>query len=142
MNWLGYAILSAIANAVGVISIKVSSGRIHSGLGGSVLNFVAFLLTGIYTLINKAQGAPVLISAKGITFSIVAGLSYGIGVTCFYAMLGSGTNVSIGAPIVQIGNILLASALGILFLKEPISVRYLAGAAIALIGLYLLATSH
>lgn len=141
MNWLVYATLGAILNAFSSLCIKLSSGRIHPGLGGSILNFVALVITGAYAATMRSRGSIIQYTSPGIFYSVLAGLLIGTAVTCFYTMLGSGTNVSLGVPVVQIGNILLASTLGILLLKESFTPKYLVGMVLALAGLYLVITS-
>lgn len=142
MSWLPYALLGASLNATFAFLVKLSSGKIHASLGASIFNFSAFILTGVYALWVKRQGTMPIIQSQGALYSALAGLAVGGAGICLYTMLGIGTNISLGYPVYQIGSILLVSVLGILVLKEPISARFLAGAAISLIGLYLLATSR
>ena len=75
-------------------------------------------------------------------YSTLAGIAIGFATITFVKMFATGTNLSVGVPLVRIGIVLLASILGFVFLKEAVSLKYLAGFLLALLGLYLVITSR
>jgi uncharacterized membrane protein len=77
-----------------------------------------------------------------VLYSTLAGVAIGFATIFFIKMFATGTNLSIGVPLVRIGIVLLASILGIVLLKEGVNLRYWAGFLLSLAGLYLLISSR
>lgn len=141
MNWLTFALVTIIFYSLMDFFIKLSSDKIHSGLGGSIINLVSTIVLLVFLFYSKLQGEKVLETKPGgILYSTLAGISIGFATIFFLKMFATGTNLSVGVPLVRVGIVLLASVLGILFLKEAISFKYLIGFILAVIGLYLLIT--
>lgn len=141
MNWLFFALGAIVFNALMDFFIKLSAGKIHEGLGGFIINFFATVVLLVFILITKVKGESISnIKPGGIFYSILAGISIGIATVFFLKMFATGINLSIGVPLVRIGIVLLASLLGILILKETISLKYILGFLLSLAGLYLLIT--
>lgn len=123
--------------------IKLSSDKIHSGLGGFIINLMSTIVLLVFLLYSKLQGQKILdVKPGGVLYSTLAGIAIGFATITFMKMFATGTNLSIGVPLVRIGIVLLASLLGIIFLKEGFNLRYLAGFLLSLAGLYLLITSR
>ncbi|OGD54165.1 hypothetical protein A3J78_01920 [Candidatus Beckwithbacteria bacterium RBG_13_35_6] len=141
MSWLIFALLTIIFYAGFDFFIKLSSDKIHAGLGGLIINFISTIVLLIFLLITKSKGENVFqTKSNGIIFSVIAGIVIGLATITFLKMFSAGTNLSIGVPLVRIGIVLIASFLGILVLKEPFTLKYLLGLIISLFGLYLLIT--
>lgn len=119
--------------------IKLSSGKIHEGLGGFVINAAASTVLLMSVILAKARG-EIIFETKpgGLIYSILAGIAIGITTILMLKVFALGVNLSIGIPIFRIGIVLIASLLGILLLKEAVSLKYLVGFVLSLIGLYLL----
>lgn len=139
MSWLVFAILTIICYAVFDLFVKLSGERIHAGLGGFLINLVATIVLLIFIIFLRLRGENIP-SPKphGVLYAILAGIAVGFTTIFFMKMFAAGVNLSIGIPFVRIGIVLLASILGVVLLKEGITLRYLLGFAFALIGLYLL----
>jgi len=60
----------------------------------------------------------------------------------FLKMFATGTNLSVGVPLVRIGIVLIATILGLVVLKEGFNVRFLVGFFLAIFGLYILVTAR
>ena len=143
MNWLTFALATIVFYSLMDFFIKISSDKIHSGLGGFIINFVSTIVLLIFLLYSKLQGEKVLETKPGgLLYSTLAGASIGFATIFFIKMFATGTNLSIGVPLVRIGIVLLASMLGIVLLKEGVSLKYLLGFLLSLVGLYLLITSR
>lgn len=142
MNWLIFAILTILSYSVFDFFVKLSSDKIHSGLGGLIINVVSALVLLAFTLFSKLKGENVF-EAKpgGWLYSVLAGVTVGLATIFFLKMFSTGTNLSLGVPLVRIGMVVLASIFGVVLLKEGFNLKYLIGFALSLIGLYLLLTS-
>lgn len=140
MSWLILALSAAIFSAVMDFFIKISSGKIHVSLSGFIINFSAALVLLFFLLWSKLKGEEILsFKTNGLIWSVLAGIAVGLATVAILRMYELGTNLSLGSPIIRIGAVVLAVALGILFLKESINFRFIVGFAVSLLGLYLLA---
>lgn len=139
MGWLGFAFLTIIFYAIFDFFLKLSSERIHGGLGGFLINFTAAIVLLVFIAIAKIKGEQIpLPRSGGVLYSLLAGLAIGMATIFFMKMFAVGVNLSIGIPLVRIGIVLLASLIGVFILKEDITLKYVAGFILALVGLYLL----
>ncbi len=141
MNWLTYALLALFFYGLFDFFLKLASGKINEGVSGFIINIVAALVVLIYVIYSKINGENVFTyKTSGILFSVLGGVAVGL-VTIFYIkMFATGTNLSIGSPLVRVGTVLFASILGILLLKEGINVKYAVGFLLSLLGLFLIVT--
>ena len=143
MNWLSFALATIIFYSLMDFFIKLSSDKIHAGLSGFIINLVATIVLLVFLFYSKFQGEKVLATKPGgILYSTLAGVAIGLATIFFLKMFATGTNLSLGVPLVRMGIVLLASILGIVFLKEGVDLKYFAGFAFSLLGLYLLITSR
>lgn len=139
MNWITFAILTVIFYALFDFFMKLSSTRIHAGLGGFIINAVSAVVLLIFIAIVRLRGEAMgTIKSGGILYSVLAGIVIGLATIFFLKMFSTGVNLSIGIPLVRIGIVLLASLIGIFILKEGFTTRYVLGFILALAGLYLL----
>lgn len=143
MNWLTFALATILFYSLMDFFIKLSSDKVHAGLGGFIINFISTIVLLVFLFYSKFQGEKVLETKPGgVLYSTLAGAAIGFATIFFFKMFATGTNLSIGVPLVRIGIVLLASVLGIVLLKEGVNLRYLAGFLLSLAGLYLLITSR
>lgn len=141
MNWLVFALLTIFFYAWFDFFVKLSSDKIHAGLGGFLINLLSTIVLLFFLLISKFKGENIFqVKSSGILYSIVAGVFIGFATISLIKMFATGVNLSVGIPFARIGMVLLASLLGILILKETISLRYFVGFILSLVGLYLLIT--
>lgn len=141
MTWVSFAFLTIIFYALFDFFLKLSSERIHAGLGGFIINLTSALVLLIFIVLLRLKGEVVTnIRPGGVLYSLAAGISIGLVTIFFMKMFASGVNLSIGVPFVRIGMVLLASLLGIFILKESVTAKYLIGFFLSLLGLYLLVT--
>ena len=89
---------------------------------------------------QRFQGVPQYAQPLGI----IAALAVGVAFTCvtvgLYVTFGAGAPISLASPFIRVGGLLLASLAGIVLLREPLSWRYVIGAALAISGIYLIVT--
>lgn len=138
MNWLPIATGAALFNALMDLFVKLASTRINSALGVVIINTFSAITAFLWLLWLKTSGEVFQFSKLGFAYSALAGISIGIASILFIKTFATGVNLSVGAPFVRVGMITLASILGILFLKENFTIRYLLGFLLSMIGLYLI----
>lgn len=85
----------------------------------------------------KITGQPILITQSGLLYSIAVGFAFS-GVTIFLYITLAHISVSLGSPTIRILGIMIASLLGILFLHEPFTWRYVLGVILTIAGVTLI----
>jgi drug/metabolite transporter (DMT)-like permease len=134
MKWQNYAILGMIIQGIVVFLVKLVlpfSERYSLLL---MQYFGAFICASIYILCKKSWKK---MDKKEIILSLTCGAFSFSGVASFYMALNE-TAVSIAAPVRGAGFLILTSAIGIIFLKEKISLKKITGLALAAIGIIFL----
>ena len=141
MPWLNFGILTIIFYSLFDFFLKLSSTKMNTWFNAFLINLVATIVLLFLVVYTYFQGEK-LFSVKpgGWLFSILAGLAVGGASIFFVKMFATGTNLSIGVPLVRIGMVVLGSLLGVLILKEGFSIRYFLGILLALVGLFLVVT--
>lgn len=145
--------LLAFAGIVGLVLPGVSAPPI----GGSILMMMAGIAWGVYSLRGKGAGDPTLVTAgnfirsvpivlvlvalmsgslnfdyTGVLYAIASGaVASGLGYAVWYSVLPALTASS--AAIVQLSVPVIAAVGGLLFLSEPLSLRFVI-ASIATLG--------
>jgi uncharacterized membrane protein len=141
MNWILFASLTIVFYSLFDFFLKMSSDKIHAYWGGFIVNLVATIVMLVFVFYAKFHGEKIFeVKPNGVLFSIFAGISVGLVTVFFFKMFATGVNLSIGAPLVRVGMVVLASILGIVLLKEGINLRYVVGIFVSLLGLYLILT--
>ena len=132
-----YVGLAALFFGLTVVFIKLATREIHPLLGNLLFPAFAAIIQLIVLLYVKLKGTALFLSSKGIAISAIGGICLGL-YTIFLFLALSRMNVSKVSPIVYIGAILIATIVGVIFLKEPLTKTNIAGLLLALSGLYLL----
>lgn len=137
--WLFFAGATILFYSIFDFLVKVSSSKINGSFGAFIMNFVSAIVVLIYMIYSSLQGEKVLSNKPGgIFYSTLAGIAIGLASIFFIRMFATGTNLSVGVPLVRIGIVVLASIIGIFLLKEGINLRYIVGFLFSLFGLYLI----
>jgi len=118
---------------------RQTSGRISPALGMLIYAASATLLGLIWTVWSRAH-APLLFTRVGGMWSVLTGLAFGVFAGIFFFLFSQGVNLSVGTPIIRIGGIAFAAMLGIVVLREGVSLQSIAGFALAALGILLIAT--
>jgi uncharacterized membrane protein len=136
MTWLQYAAAAAIALGLGDILVKVTAGKIPSSLGMLLYGAVPFV-TGLIWFITDCARGPLSIRPAGVACGLGVGASYTLVTLGLYAAFNAGAPISTVSPLVRLGGLVVASIAGLLFWREPMTLRYAAGAVLIASGLYL-----
>ncbi len=130
--------------AMGVIAladfcIKQSSGRISPSLGTLIYAVTTIAIPLVWTLWTRANGG-LLVTQDGVLWSIGTGIAFSVFTGMIFFVFSNGVDLSIGSPVIRMGGIVLAATLGIIVFHEGINWQYLAGFALAAIGIFLVVT--
>jgi uncharacterized membrane protein len=138
--WWFLAFLSGAGLAGRNIFFKLSNNHIDPSLAAMVLSLSMAAVAVLYFLFNRlTRGAePILMTGQGIYYSLIAGISLGAAnILLAYAYKTGGLASLTG--ILQNGIALsLTVLLGILLLKENVSIGQYGGIALACLGILLI----
>lgn len=136
MNWLSFAVITAILYAFFDFFLKQSSSKIDDRIAGLIVNSFAALVLIIYVFYEKSRGETFSeAKPEGYLFSIIAGVIVGIATITIFKMFTSGGELSTGIVIVRAGSVLLAFILGLFILGESVSIKNILGLVMVLVGL-------
>lgn len=124
--WKYYALLSAFFAALTAVFAKVGVREINSDLATAVRTTVVLLLTWGIVLFGSHAGEIKDIPRHAWLFLILSGTATGLSWLFYFKALQTG-DVSRVAPIDKL-SVVITICLSFLFLREPVSLRVVAGA--------------
>ncbi len=137
MNWLFWAILSAVFAGVTAVLAKQGVENVNSHLATAIRTTVVFLFTwGIAAATVPVQVIAEL-SRRNWLFLSLSGIATGLSWLCYFRALQLG-EVSRVAPIDKL-SVVFAIILSILFLRERFTLVQWAGAGLIVAGVILVA---
>ncbi|WP_426059213.1 EamA family transporter [Hymenobacter sp. B1770] len=142
MNWLPLALLTALCLAFYNFFIKLASNHVSPAVGAVVLQLVAAALGAVWLLRLKLQGQPLAVTSKGLTLAMLAGLGVGLAEILTFVVFQRGVNSSVGTPVIVGGSVMLTAVLGLVVLREMLTVPQAGGLLLIVAGIALLARGH
>ena len=142
MNWLPLALLTALCLALYNFFIKLAANHVSPAVGAVVLQLVAALLGAVWLVKLKLQGQPLAITNKGLGLAALAGLGVGLAEILTFVVFQRGVNSSVGTPVIVGGSVLLTAVLGLVVLREGLTVAQAGGLLFIVLGIALLARGH
>ena len=142
MNWLPLALLTALCLAFYNFFIKLASNHVPPAVGAVVLQLVAAALGAAWLLKLKLQGQPLAVSGKGLALAALAGVGVGLAEILTFVVFQRGVNSSVGTPVIVGGSVLLTALLGLVLLREGLTMAQAAGLLLVVVGIALLARGH
>ena len=142
INWLPLALLTALCLAVYNFFIKLAANHLSPAVGAVVLQLVAAGLGAAWLLKLKLQGQPLALSGRGLGMAALAGLGVGLAEILTFVVFQRGVPASVGTPVIVGGSVLLAALLGLVVLREALSLPQLGGLVLIVAGIALLARGH
>jgi uncharacterized membrane protein len=118
---------------------KQASGRITPAFGTLIYAASAMVPALAWTIWTRAQ-TSLVVTRAGALWAMATGLAFGIFAGLLFFLFSHGVNLSLGTPVIRLGGIAFAAALGIVILREPFNLQSLAGFVLAAIGILLIAT--
>lgn len=140
MTWIPYALCTAFALAAADICIKMASGKLSNSLGLLIYGSCTFLAGIIWVLLDKIREVDLHAQPEGILAAAGVGVAFSAVTIGLYISFSAGAPISLASPIVRLGGLLVASIAGILFLHEPLTIRYSIGTVLAFGGVALIIT--
>ncbi|WP_046242543.1 EamA family transporter [Hymenobacter terrenus] len=142
MTWLPLALVTALCLALYNFFIKLAANHVPPAVGAVVLQLVAAALGGVWLLRLKLQGQPLPVSGKGLGLAVLAGLGVGLAEILTFVVYQRGLPVSLGTPIIVGGSVLLTAILGLVVLREALTVAQVGGLLLIVVGIAVLARGH
>jgi transporter family protein len=140
MNWIIYALGTALALGLADLSVKIASGRISNSLALLLYGSCTFL-TGLgWVLWQRWHGVQQYAQPIGLLAAIGVGVAFSTVTLGLYVTFGAGAPISLASPLIRLTGVLSASLVGIAWLREPLTARYLLGFALICVGVYLIIT--
>jgi bacterial/archaeal transporter family protein len=137
MRWIPYAVVCAVFLASADFFVKLASSRISSSLGAMVYGLTTLTAGLAWVLYERATGQPQFSTPPGWGYAFLVGLAFS-GVTFLLYITFTKVEVSVGSPTIRLTAIVLASLLGIVALREPVTWRYVLGVVLAVAGVALI----
>ena len=141
-SWLPIALLTALCLALYNFFIKLSADELPPALGAVVLQLVAAGLGGIWLLKLKLQGQPLMGTPMGLGLAALAGLGVGLAEILTFVVFQRGVPSSVGTPVIVGGSVLLTAVLGLVVLRESLTLAQAGGLVCIVVGIALLARGH
>jgi len=141
MNWLILAILSATTFGFYNFFTKLSADKLSPIIAAVFITGASFAIAVIAMITLKISGQAITFNKNMLLFPILAGVFAGVADVLYLFMFSSGAPITIGNPIVVGGTVFVAVVLGLVILREPLTVIKGIGIILVLIGLVLLARS-
>ncbi|WP_223649732.1 EamA family transporter [Hymenobacter psoromatis] len=139
MNWLPLALLTALCLAGYNFFIKLAADSLPPAVGAVVLQLVAAGLGAAWLLRQWLAGQPLAVSGRGLGLAALAGLCVGLAEMLTFVVFRRGVPASVGTPVIVGGSVLLATLLGLLVLRESLTLGQVGGLALIVGGIGLLA---
>ena len=136
-RWLPYALACAVFLASADFFVKLASNKISASMGMFIYGATTFAVGLAWVSYLKITGQRLLVTQTGLLYSIAVGIAFSF-VTILLYLTFSHISVSLGSPTIRVLGIVVASLLGILFLHEPLTWRYLLGLLLTIVGVALI----
>ncbi|HTI69746.1 MAG TPA: EamA family transporter [Candidatus Limnocylindria bacterium] len=137
MNWLPWALLSAIFAALTAILAKLGVERVNSNVATAIRTTVVLGFTWLLAIPGLRETPLRTIESRTWTFLALSGLATGASWICYFRALHLG-QVSQVAPIDKL-SVVLVVVFAALFLGERLTSREYAGAALIALGALIMA---
>jgi len=131
MNWLHWALLSALFAGITAVLAKAGTKEIDPNLATAIRTTVVLLLAWGIVL---GQGTPIVsaIPQRTVLFLILSGLATGLSWLCYFRALSLGNAASV-APIDKL-SVVVAIALAAIFLGEQLTWHHWVGGGLIVGG--------
>jgi transporter family protein len=136
MSYLRWALLALFAYSAVAPLVSHASRGLPSSVVALVANGVLLVATAAVVLVGDAPVAAYATHPR-MPYALLAGGFLAVGILAYYRALATGP-VSIVVPVFGLF-IVTSSLLGVVFLEEPLTLRKVAGVALAVLAVVLVA---
>jgi bacterial/archaeal transporter family protein len=137
MNWIFYALLSALFAGLTAVLAKLGVAHLHSNLATAIRSALILILTTLIASATFQSGDLSAITRRTWLLLAASAITTGLSWLCYFRALQLGP-VSKVAPLDKL-SLLIAIALSCLFLGEKLTTRESLGASLLTLGALLLA---
>jgi transporter family protein len=137
MQWLFWALLSALFAGATAILAKIGVAEINSNLATAIRTTVILLFTWTIALATIRSSEVWVIGRRTWIFLVLSGIATGLSWLCYFRALQLG-EVSKVAPIDKL-SVVVAISLAVAFLGEKLDLREGIGAGLIVLGAVVLA---
>jgi transporter family protein len=137
MEWLFWALLSALFAGVTALLAKIGVAGINSNLATAIRTTVILLFSWTIALVTTRSAEFWSIGKRTWVFLVLSGIATGLSWLCYFRALQLGP-ISKVAPIDKL-SVVVAMALAITFLGEKLDLREGIGAGFIVLGAIVLA---
>ena len=135
MSWIFYAIAAIGFGALSDLFRKFGSTVKDPFLDNLIFQTAAFMTAIILYMLFSRKTVP---GGNVMTYVILGGICISLFTTFFFKSLSIGPGVSVVAPIVRAGALILVVLLGVILLHEKISWQLITGIVLASFGIYMI----
>ncbi len=132
MNWLAWALLSAVFAAATAILAKVGVAGIDPNFATAIRTSVVVVFTWLIASVDRQPGGFHSLSAKNWLFLTLSGLATGLSWLCYFRALASGPASRV-APIDKL-SVVLVIAFAAIFLGEKLTLGKTVGGILIFAG--------
>jgi drug/metabolite transporter (DMT)-like permease len=136
MTWMIYVMGAGLALAAADVLVKAAAGKVPNSLGMLLYGSMPFAAGVVWCLIDRKNVAAATITTKGVVLGLGVGVMFATVTFCMYAAFRAGAPISIASPVIRLGGLVVASIAGLVFWKEPMTMRYVVGMAMVCFGIY------
>lgn len=140
VNWIFYAVITALLLAAADIFVKLATGKLSNSVALLIYGSCTFLMGLGWVVWQRFQGVPQYAQLPGMVAAGAVGLTFALVTVGLFVTFGAGAPISLASPLIRLGGLVLVSLVGLIFFKEPLTWRYVAGMLLACGGIYLIIT--
>jgi drug/metabolite transporter (DMT)-like permease len=138
VNWIHYALAAALALAVADVLVKFAAGKLPDSLGMLLYGIVPFAAGLAWVIAERDRWKEVTPYGPAVAGALGVGVMFTTVTYCMYAAFRGGAPISLASPLIRLGGLIVASLAGLLFWKEPLTIRYALGVLLVCSGMYLM----
>ena len=132
MNWVIFAIGSAVFAALTSILAKIGIENVDSNLATAVRTAVVLVMAWGIVFLTGAQSGLSSITRKGILFLVLSGIATGLSWLCYYHAIQIGPVAKV-APVDKF-SVVITILLAFLCLREKVDLKTVAGGVLITAG--------
>jgi transporter family protein len=130
--WWIYALLSALFAALTAVFAKIGVTNMNSNLATAIRTIVILLVAWSIVLARNEIKGMTTLSRQNLIFLVISGITTGLSWVFYFKALQLG-KVSQVAPVDKL-SVALTILLSVIFLKEVLTIKMLAGALLIVAG--------
>ncbi len=132
MQWLRYALLSALFAALPAVFAKLGVEGVNSNLATAIRTVVILVIAWALVLLRGEAAGIGVLSCRTLVFLLLSGAATGASWLCYFRALQLG-NASLVAPVDKT-SVVMVLVLSAVVLSEPLTPRTIVGALLIVGG--------